>query len=202
MISRGGGVLLASRSNLQCSPVVFTKNNNIKLSAIEINTRSSGKILVAVVYDIVKSLNECTYSKVILLEDFNLPTITWLDGSGFCDSSDSASFTFCQCLSDNNLFQLIDSPTCLNNCLDLLITNICEHVINISVSECESIGVPSDHKALTFDLNFTARTPNDNRQETFNLKKADFEGLRTVLRNNRLRNYLDTDNDVEHNWTS
>ncbi|CAB3987353.1 Hypothetical predicted protein [Paramuricea clavata] len=212
-ISRGGGVLLASRSNLRCSPVVFTKNNNIELSAIEINTRSSGKILVAVVYrppcahtnwiyDIVESLNECTYSKVILLGDFNLPTITWLDGSGFCDSSDSASFTFCQCLSDNNLFQLIDSPTRLNNCVDLLLTNICEHVINISVSECESIGVPSYHKALTFDLNFTARTPNDNRQESFNLKKANFEGLRTALRNDPLENYLDTDNDVEHNWTS
>ena len=139
---------------------------------------------------------------MILLGDFNLPTITWLDGSGFCDSSDSASFTFCQCLPDNNLFQLIDSPTRLNNCLDLLLTNICEHIINISVSECESIGVPSDHKAITFDLNFTARTPNDNRQETFNLKKADFEGLRTALRNDPLENYLDTDNDVEHNWTS
>ena len=154
------------------------------------------------IYDIAESLNECIYSKVILLGDFNLPTLTWLDGSGFCDSSDSASFTFCQCLSDNNLFQLIDSPTRLNNCLDLLLTNICEHIINISVSECESIGVPSDHKAITFDLNFTARTPNDNRQETFNLKKADFEGLQTTLRNDPLENYLDTDNDVEHNWTS
>ncbi|CAB4023812.1 Hypothetical predicted protein, partial [Paramuricea clavata] len=69
-------------------------------------------------------------------------------------------------------------------------------------SERKSIGVPSDHKALTFDLNFTARIPNDNRQETFDLKKADFEGLRTALRNDPLENYLDTDNDVEQNGTS
>ena len=69
----------------------------MKARAIEINTGNSGKVLVAVIYeppnantnwiyDFVQLLNECSYDKLILLGDFNFPTIT-IDGSGFCDST-------------------------------------------------------------------------------------------------------------------
>ena len=103
----GGGVLLATRCDFGCKPVDLTKNNNLEISAIEINTGNSGKVLVAVIYrppnantnwiyDFVQLLNECSYDKLILLGDCNFPAITWIDGSGFCDSSDSALFMFCQ----------------------------------------------------------------------------------------------------------
>ena len=67
----------------------------------------------------------------------------------------------CQGLSDKNLFQLVDSPTRGDNCLDLLISNIVEGVTNISVTYCEGVAVPSDHRAVTFDLHFAARKPNN-----------------------------------------
>ena len=89
---------------------------------------------------------------------------------------------FCQCLSNNNVFQLIEHPTRLNSCLDLLLSTIVERIINIQISDSEDFGVPSDHKAIIFDVNMSIRTLNKNQQEMFNFKKADFEGLRTALR--------------------
>ena len=62
-----------------------------------------------------------------------MQTITWLDGSGFCDSDDSSIFKFGQCLYENN--QLVNSPTRMGNCLDLLLTNIVDRVTNIEKSQ-------------------------------------------------------------------
>jgi len=146
---RGGGVLLATRCDFGCKPVDLTKNNNLEISAIEINTGNSGKVLVAVIYrppnantnwiyDFVQLLNECSY-KLILRGDFNFPAITWIDASGFCDSSDSALFMFCQCVSNNNVFQFIDHPTRLNSCLELLLSTTVERIINIQISDSEDL---------------------------------------------------------------
>ena len=158
--SRGGGTLLACRSCLRCSPVCLSQNNNgLELSAIELNANNSGKVLVAVIYRPPKAnttwirnftdlFSQSTYNKIVVLGDFNLPTITWLEGSGLCDSDDSAIFNFCQCLSENNLFQLIDSPTRKDNCLDLLLTNIVDCVTNIAVTSSDEVGVPSDHDVI------------------------------------------------------
>ena len=66
-------------------------------------------------------------------------------------------------LSDNNFFQLIDSPTRGVNSLDLLFTTIVEGIKNLDVTECEGIAVSSDHKAITFDLHFASRSANNNK---------------------------------------
>ena len=108
---------------------------------------------------------------------------------------------FCQCLS-NNVFQLIEYPTRLNSCLNLWLCTIVERIINIQVSDSEDLGVPSDHKAITFDVNLSIRTSIKNQQEMFNFKKADFEGLRTALRNDPPENYLDNDSNIDDDWVS
>ena len=212
MLVGGMITLLACRSCLRCSPVCLSQNNNgLELSAIELNTNNSGKVLVAVIYRPPKAnttwirnftdlFSQNTYNKIVVLGDFNLPTITWLDGSGFCDSDDSAIFNFCQCLSENNLFQLIDSPTRKDNCLDLLLTNIVDCVTNIAVTSSDEAGVPSDHDVITFDLSFSSRIPNDNQQIKFNFKRADFAGLRKALHEDPLENYLDEHNTIEDDW--
>ena len=66
----------------------------------------------------------------------------------------------CQCLSNNNVYQLIEYPTHLNSCLDILLSTIVEHIINLQISDSEDFGVPSDHKAITFDVNFSISTLN------------------------------------------
>ena len=138
--------MIACRSSLRCKPVFITEINNLELSAIELNTNFSEKVLIVSIYrppntnirwiyNFVDFLNRKTYAKVILVGDFNFPNITWLDGSGFCNSDDSALSKFCQCLTENNLFQLINPPTRNDNYLDLF-TNIVDHVINRVTSLC------------------------------------------------------------------
>ena len=85
----------------------------------------------------------------------------------------------CEELVSHNLFQLIDSPTRGNNCLDL-ITSIVESVSNIDITGCDSVALSSDHCALTFTIHFSSRIPaaNNNKGLRFNFKRADFDGLR------------------------
>ena len=97
------------------------------------------------------------------------------------DSDASLIFKFCQYLSENNLFQLIDSPTRMDNCLDLFLTIIVDRVTNIEVTSSDKVAVLSDHDAMTFNLDFSSRIPNDNRQIEFNFKRAGFTGLRKAL---------------------
>ena len=92
--------------------------------------------------------------------------------------------------------------TRLNNCLDLLLSTIVERIINIEISDSEEVGVPTDHKAITFDVNLTTRDPNRNQHEIFNFKKAEFQEIRTALRNDPLENYLGNDSNVDDDWTS
>ena len=212
--SRGGGVLIASRCNLRCSAVFLTDNStDLEYAAIEVNTNNCGKVLFAVFYrppsvpaswihSFTTLLNNCRYDRVVLLGDFNLPSISWIEGSGFCDSSDSTLFTFCQTLADKNLFQLVNLPTRGDNCLDLLFTSIVEGVANVCITDCEGVAVSSDHKALTFDLHFISRSVNNNTQPSFNLNKADFEGLRSSLSEHPLESVLSPDsNDIEGSWS-
>ena len=56
-------------------------------------------------------------SNVLILGDFNMPNINWIEGSGF-------SADFCDFLGDKNLFQLVTEPTRAHNILDLVITNM------------------------------------------------------------------------------
>ena len=88
------------------------------------------------------------------------------------------------------------ATTRLTSCLDLLLSTIIERITNIQISDSEDFGVPSDHKAITFDVNLSICTLNKNQQEMFSFKKADFEGLGTALRNDPPENYLDNDSNI------
>ena len=68
--------------------------------------------------------------KIIIVGDFNLPDIKWIQGSGFIDSNPTL-FTFFKKLIDKNTFQLIDQQTRGNNTLDLLLPSFVEGVGNV-----------------------------------------------------------------------
>ena len=67
---RGGGALLVTRCGFGCKSVDLNKNTNLEISAIELNSGNSRKVLDAVIYrppnaninwiyDFVQLLNEC-----------------------------------------------------------------------------------------------------------------------------------------------
>ena len=102
---------------------------------MEIKTNNYGKGLLAVFHRRLSSaiswlqsfialLNNSTYDRMIFLGNFNLPEVSWIKGTGFCDSDQSTLFTFCDDLVSKNMFQMIESATRKNNILDLLITSM------------------------------------------------------------------------------
>jgi hypothetical protein len=57
---------------------------------------------------------------IILLGDFNFPTIQWINGSGIPFTLCETSFT--DSLQDHDFLQLVTSPTRGSNILDLVLT--------------------------------------------------------------------------------
>ncbi|XP_068695947.1 uncharacterized protein [Montipora foliosa] len=80
-------------------------------------------------------------SNVLILGDFNMPNINWIEGSGFSNALDLADF--CDFLGDKNLFQLVTEPTRAHNILDLVITNMEDSISSLEVSK--DLSIPSDH---------------------------------------------------------
>lgn len=115
-------MFLAIRNELRCKPVSLCADHcDIEYAAVEVLTNNCGKVLIAVFYrppnasidwtsQFTRILDSCTYNKAVILGDFNFPSINWIEGSGFCESANSALFNFCQSLNDNNYFQLVDVP--------------------------------------------------------------------------------------------
>ena len=79
---------------------------------------------------------------------------------------------------------------------------LARRVTNIEVKSRDKVGVLSDHDAITFNLDFSSRIPNDNRQIKFNFKRADFTGLRKALLDDPFENYLNEDNTIEDDWAA
>ena len=90
----------------------------------------------------------------------------------------------------------------MDNCLDLLRTNIVDRVTNIEVTSSNKVAVLSDHDAMAFNKDFSSRIPSDNRQIKFNFKRADFTGLRKALQDDPLENYLDENNTTKDGWAA
>ena len=99
----------------------------------------------------LKCADVSRYKDIIILGDFNYPSIHWLDGSGFLDISTDRGFT--DILQEAGLFQLVNSPTRGQNILDLLLTTNEYLIDNITVTDDDSTCVKSDHKAITSDIN-------------------------------------------------
>ena len=78
----------------------------------QVHNNNCGKTLISVFYrppnannswihQFIDFIDNCQYDKVIIVGDFNLPDITWIEGSGFSDSNLTLS-TFCEKLIDKN----------------------------------------------------------------------------------------------------
>ena len=116
----------------------------------------------------LKCANESRYKNIIIIGDFNYPSIQWLDGSGFSDISTDSSFTDVQ--QEAGLFQLVNSPTRGQNVLDLLLTTNEYLIDNISVTDDNSSCVKSDHKAITSDINLCRKVIKPIKRMVYNYK--------------------------------
>ena len=203
---RGGGVLLAVKDTVKTEPSGFVSDSLELVSLVIIS--SSCKVLVAVCYRppdstnvflneltrFLKFVQESHFKDVVLIGDFNYP-----NGSGFSSSASETSFI--DSITEFSYLQMINSPTRGNNLIDLVLTTN-EHLTdNFEVTDDDSISLPSDHKAIFFDLKLHQQPKQSSERVVYNYAKGDFVGLFNSLRNTPLVDIvLNESNNVNLAW--
>ena len=98
-----------------------------------------------------KLIDQCSSSpNIILLGDFNFPSIVWSDGQGqVCPSPNygaEVNNLFLDIVSDTGLEQYVDSPTRQGKTLDLVLST------NSNIHNLEVVPGMSDHDAVVFSF--------------------------------------------------
>ena len=120
-----------------------------------------------------------SFSKHVIVGDFNLNKTLWPDGLSSC----SLETEFINLFDDLGLEQLIDSPTHkYGNTLDLLLCNSSELVCDIKLLPKDLV-CSSDHFGLKFKIKLKCRRLKAPKRKIYNLKKADFHAINSDLLN-------------------
>ena len=188
---RGGGVLLAVRSNIQCFRRMDLETD-CELLWCEVFPVPSYSYFIGVFYrppnndlkclqELAKSLEKLedlsNRSRVLLLGDFNLPDIDWNVISPLHPSQ--LSDFFCDCIVNQFcLTQVVDSPTHSDSILDLILTDSPENIMDINIGEC--LG-SSDHNIINFTLVTQVTRPLQPSKLVYNYKNANWDCFRTEL---------------------
>ena len=208
---RGGGVVLAVKDTIKSNQFKFT-STSLEIAGTVINSWSN-KVLVCVCcrppnagpkflqefIRFLKCAKESRYKNIIIIGDFNYPSIQWLDCIGFSGISTGSSFT--GVLQESGLFQLVNSPTRGQNVLDLLLTTNEYLIDNISVTDVDSSCVKSDHKAITSNINLRRKVIKPIKRMVYNYKNGDFDSLRATLRCLPLLDLVENESDIDSAWT-
>ena len=109
--------------------------------------------------DMQDVLQNSTCQDLVIIGDFNLPGIDWLDVRATCDSANNTLLI--DIIQDNFLTQLVNETTRECNILDLVLTTSVEFVCELAVGE-----LFSDHPCLTFYLSGSLPT-NVNQRNLF-----------------------------------
>ena len=205
-----GGVLLAVKGSIKTHPFNFT-SMSLELAGVVINSLSK-KMLVCVCYRppnggnefheefdrFLKCVNDSRCKDVIILGDFNFPSVEWLNGSGFSDLRAECGFT--EVLQEAGFFQLINAPTRGHNLIDLLLTTNEYLISNFTVTDDDSVCLKSDHKAITADINVNMKVKKQAKRTVYNYAKCDFKSPRATLRCLKLLEIIDSEHDVDTAW--
>ena len=139
--------------------------------------------------NIIKSIDQSKYDKVIITGDFNYPDINWEDLS----QNNTIDCQFVNCLEDVYFQQLVSKPTRHRgdqrpNLLDLVISNDDDYIVNID--HLPPLG-KSDHDLLSVSLNIPKEAPEGSSAEAnFCFRKTNFTSFKKYLN--------DTDWEVLH----
>lgn len=118
----------------------------------------------------LENLVRSVEKKAVLIGDFNLPDVDWSTGVGAARSRD-----FLEAVDDSLLEQLVYFPTHIRgNCLDLVLTNIPERILEIS--EAGRLG-SSDHEMIFVTISMEGKAREQTKQG-LNWRRADWESMR------------------------
>lgn len=211
-VRSGGGVLIAVDSSIASSSVQVTSNIEITWVTLELKDRkivigacyrppSSDHSFVNNLHDVVNLISvRFPKSPILLLGDFNYPSITWtVDGpvSGDRASEPQLFVDFC---SEFHFTQMVTQPTRCTahsaNTLDLVLTSSPDAVTSMSVLP----GI-SDHSLIHFSLTFPVSRLKKHVKYIRDYAKADYDSINAEL-SYFVDEFLEqfTNRSVEENW--
>lgn len=153
---RGGGVLIAIKKHISYFVVIVC--HDLKLVCVCICSAYSKLVLIAcyrppnsdgnfttkLQFSLLEIINRFPHANFLMFGDFNFPDICW---SSLSSKGPSESRKFLELCLTFNLTQMVDSPTRLNNILDLVLSSSPDLVCSIDYSNGFS-----DHKLLQVTL--------------------------------------------------
>ena len=137
------------------------------------------------------------YQNIVISGDFNLPVIQWDE----MDKTNSVNeLLFVEMLNDHFLCQINNTPTCGNNVLDLVITNVPNHVRLTEILSPEQSSVCTDHSAISFDFTAFIKAPQKSVRTVYDYAKGDLDGLCAALQATDLSSLISDSDNIDNDW--
>ncbi len=210
----GRGMLLYTTKDLDAKEVTMSTqfSENIFL---EIKLTSEDSLLVGLIYRSDSGTDENNtnlrtliseaiskgYSHVLIMGDFNYPSIDWNTWRSRGESTTSEEYLLIENLQDNFLFQHVDKPTRWRgtdnpNLLDLILTN--EETMVDEISYQSPLG-KSDHCVLFFDFVCYVEVETRYKVKKY-YQKADYKLINQELCSVNWEEELSQTNNVNAMW--
>ena len=158
--------------------IELTRNRNLLL--INCYNPPNSTDFIPKLTSLFTSIQFLSYSGVYLVGDFNFPEITWINGSGFTNSTSGDNELFVNLTLDYNLFQFVNQPTRNSNILDLVFTNLFEYLSNVETGP-QNTGLCSDHLQVNFEIAVSLKFKNSSQRYRFDYSKADYNTMNKLF---------------------
>ena len=172
--------LISSHDHPECISIRLELPNPVTLCCVYIPPNPNMTAIANIISYLTNLLDSYPHSTTVIVGDFNLPDIDW----DTLSSSIPVSELFCDFVFNNNLLQLINTPThTRGNILDLLLTTSEDLIQNIRVISQHNL-IQSDHFIINFCLTYSTpphSTSSANNTYVYDFPKADFDGLCSFL---------------------
>ncbi len=189
--TRGGGVLIAVRSDVSIEPKKVSSNCKAEILTVELDCGKKEIVCLTVCYRVGtlgnvnhkeiethlrKISQQKKYSRHIIIGDFNLTNTAWPEGQ----STNNTERLFLDTFNDLGLEQMIHQSTHQGGrILDLLLTNRPSVVSEVSVLGQHTV-CQSDHYAISFQCK-TKIHKIIKKRKAFNFRKANWNALNRAL---------------------
>ena len=209
----GGGVLVAVKADIQITRRHDLEPDKTEVIVIEIMKSNNKPVILYTFYcppdskpEVLHQINESIQnnpesSRIILVGDFNLPSIKWSsDQSASVNTRGLAeNEIFCDLVDDNFFDQYILGPTHIaGNTLDLLLCNSPEIIGEVSTFHPQTCDYPADHYIVEFEVKLKFKRATPLKRRVFDCGKGNLDELRNFLTRNPI--IVNTTASTDDDW--
>ena len=200
----GGGVILYVHNSLQPIALKTEAVPNVDSLFVELKNKcNKSKVTIGLVYRPPKQtvendeklfdliLETSHRNETLIMGDFNLPVKKW--GDHFNSHTGRDLYTN---LLESDFHQCVKEPTRESNILDLILSTEENLVNELNVGPIFST---SDHRIITFKIEFAANNLKISKEKVPDFRKANFNRLRSKLENSDWSE-ISSDIDIDNAW--